>query len=383
MMKNIVLLNILFLITACSNSGGGTSSATPKPATPAPIPPDVVFELEMSCDNPKATTIETGLPFHAKQRFVDIDYYMICTAEELFTLASNPAHYDKNFILGNDIDLFSFYGMDDVDYLTGPITNQFMIGQYPNNPYTGTFIGDGYAISDFRFINNPTSPSEYCGLFGYVKNAQISQIYLDSPRIDSYTDSGKCAPLVGLAEESLISEHLVRYSPIEGIDEEFWSFIRGYKISGLVAKLDSSTISDSYSIIRLETSKNIDIPLAGGLYIDSINSSAIINSFYDGSSLNSFHVDTLKGGIGVFSPTVGVDSIQSASELIINTYYASSTSLSQACSDDSLCSQSNLIPSIDKSLSGDDYFKNKLNEPLMQWNEQYWFFNENEYPETL
>jgi hypothetical protein len=374
-MKNIILILSLLIINSCSKGGGTSSTTTP--------PPDLVFELGLDCSAPRATSINQGLPFHAKQRFLDEDYFLICSAQDLFELGSNPTHYNKNFILGNDIDLFSLYDMSELDYLNGPITNQFMIGRYPNKPYTGVFLGNGYSISDFRFINNPSTPDEYCGLFGYVQNAQISQIYLDSPRVDSYTDAAKCAPLIGLAENSLIFENLVRYSPIEGIDEEYWSFIRGNKISGLVARLDASTVSDSYSIIRLETAKTADMPLAGGLYIDSVNSSSIVNSFYDGSSLNSFHLDTIKGGIGVFSPTNDAENVQPVSELIRNTYYSLSSGFSQACSDDSLCSQSGLTTPIDKTISGEDYFKNKLNEPLLQWNEQYWFFYNDQYPETL
>ncbi len=92
------------------------------------------------------------------------EYTLISTPEELKALGEDSTKWDKNYILGADIDL----GGEEIT----PIGNS-------TTEFTGKFSGDGHTVSNFK-INMPNTL--YVGLFGYsgglimdlgVENAEV------------------------------------------------------------------------------------------------------------------------------------------------------------------------------------------------------------------
>lgn len=91
------------------------------------------------------------------------DPYIIKNSYQLHRLSnlvnSGVAEYaDAYYLLYSDIDLGGFEWT--------PIGTKY-------NPFTGTFNADGYSIHSFKITN---TESECAGVFGYVKNAQITKL---------------------------------------------------------------------------------------------------------------------------------------------------------------------------------------------------------------
>ena len=75
----------------------------------------------------------------------ECDPFLICDAENLNEIGTHPAHWNKHFILTEDIDLSGYDGREG-----RPIFN--IIGRR-NNPFTGVFDGSGHVIRNFTCIS--------------------------------------------------------------------------------------------------------------------------------------------------------------------------------------------------------------------------------------
>ena len=112
------------------------------------------------------------------------DIYQIGTAQDLrdFATAVNEGEYGAFAVLTANIDLNN--------EAWTPIGNA-------TNPYTGTFDGEGYAITNFSYT--ATGPDN--GLFGHVKNATIKNFSISGALTsDGFTNNGT----IGAAEGSTI-----------------------------------------------------------------------------------------------------------------------------------------------------------------------------------
>lgn len=362
----LLLLPLLIILQAC-NSGGGSDSA---PANNIPIenPVPITDNYIPSCDQAPATLSENGFPFHAKGKINGNHYYLICTPLQLAALAVNPQFYSNNFELGADLELFPYYSGN---YELGP-TNQFTIGSV-EQPFSGSFNGNGYSISDFRLTNT----AEHCGLFSYTTSATILNLDLESPRINA--TSGICAPLIGYAEKTTVLNVSIGYYNLssQGYDFIYWSFVEGPQIAGLIGVMDNSVIDSSYSLVNL---KNDTFPLsqAAGFSLVMINNSFIFNSFYDG--VTQLHVDSEQGGITILTPTFSIIGEEGeAAQLIKNVTYSVQSSFTQACWDSATCNGENILL-IDKNQNS-TYFINQNLSPQNQWNAFIWDFSLNpQYP---
>ena len=127
------------------------------------------------------------------------DPYQIATAEDLMQLGETPEDYDKHFILTSDIDL-------DPNLPGGKVFDKAVIAPDTNNieldyqgiPFTGTFDGNGYTISNLNIQSG-----NYLGLFGKINiTAMISNLYLESTEIDA--NGEHIGSLVGWNEGNII-----------------------------------------------------------------------------------------------------------------------------------------------------------------------------------
>ncbi len=93
----------------------------------------------------------------------------ITTKDEFKAIGEDETSWNKNYVLGADIDL----GGEEIT----PIGDC-------NNPFTGKFSGDGHTVSNFK-INKP---DDYCidiGLFGY-NNGTIMNLGVEKAEITGY-----------------------------------------------------------------------------------------------------------------------------------------------------------------------------------------------------
>lgn len=354
-MRNIFLImGFLIILTSCGGSGGGGNSSGTNNGGDNNGGSETVQDFEPLCSDPADPSHS---PFHNKGVKSEIEYYLICNAEQLVSINNSEETLSQTYRIGQDIDLFDYYTGD---YVTNP-TNQFMIGNYPNAPFTGLFIGDHWAISNYRYINQ--EDNTYCGLFGYIKDASVYGIQLENNRIQNYSDTSVCASVVGLADNSIVYEMAVFKEEEQGVPERDWSFVRGTNVAGLIGKMNNSTLYESYAITELQndsqggTFSNLNI---SGI-THEIENSSIVDVFYDGKIEEE--IGTNKAGLFVTAPV--------GSPYIEQVYFSDKIS-SSACFDTNLCDSYDFYY-IDTS-NDQYYFMDSRNQPLSNWNPVNWWF---------
>lgn len=384
-MKIIVLLSLI-LLASCSGGGGGSKSTSKTPVSPIPETPQVLPDIRPTCSDPAANTINQGLPFHAKGRRSGDDYFLICNAEQLAAINSNDNFLSKTFYLGDDIELGFYYTGVTIETFATPAGkpgNQFVIAPNPSKPFTGLFFGDNFAISNFRYVNDNTSNLAYCGFFGYTDGASISGLQLENVRIDA--NVGACGALAGYAKRSYFKDISITTYPIEGFEVNELLFLRGAQVAGMIAKLETSIVSESYSVADLETLSSLSNLLAGGLFLSTSNGSEISDVFYDGKMTLS--PGTTAGSISVYQPVEDLG-FEASPTLFLNVWYSNTKAVTNACSDDPICSSDQIFSvdtldeNLDVSEGGPYFFMYANNEPLASWALDSWWFIGEIDPET-
>ncbi len=158
----------------------------------------------------------------------------------------------KSYVLMNDIDLSTFN--------TGggwiPVGDE-------TTPFTGTFNGNGYTVSNL-FINRPeVTTGKNQGLFGVINNAIIENLIISNVDITIFSGAG----LVGKSDGSEINNCTA--------SGNFKAVGNRSKISGLVG-INNNSIIDNCSISGILTTDGKEC-LVGSLAIE--NSGSIKNSF--------------------------------------------------------------------------------------------------------
>ena len=139
-----------------------------------------------------------------------------------------------DYVLVNDIDELSTGYISTGAGWTG-------IGSSEDS-FTGTFNGQGHAISDL-FINSNTTA--YTGLFAYTEEATIQNLNLFN--VDVYDSNGRTSALVGSSDETTIENCHVTGDV--GTYTGSGSTTANGRCGGLIGWSDSSTIRDSSVII--------------------------------------------------------------------------------------------------------------------------------------
>lgn len=358
-MKNYILFLLLIIITSCGSGGGENNSSSNNTNNP-PNTDNEIQNFEPTCDSPAVSSEHEAFPFHNKGYKDGFEYYLVCNASQLASINNNDEFLSRNYRMGGDIDLFEFY---EGDYVTNP-TNQFMIGEYPDHPFKGVFVGDHWAISNFRLISQDPN---YCGLFGYIKDATISGIQFENARIESEENDAICGSIVGLSESSMLYELAILKEEEDGVDERDWAFVRGSHVAGFIGLMVDTELKESYSVIELQ---NIDdelinsFSISGYTYSFDGNSSAV-NLFYDGK-IESVESKTEISGFSYLDIND-----EEGIPYISNVYYSDKIG-GDPCFSNSLCGDGN-ISYIDTS-SDQYYFMDSRNEPLSSWNPVLWWF---------
>ncbi|MHC4648578.1 MAG: GLUG motif-containing protein [Planctomycetota bacterium] len=207
------------------------------------------------------------------------DPYQISTPNDMNAIGADPCDWDKHFLLTADIDLGAY---------AGEMFN--IIGDYPDNPFTGVFDGNGHTISNFTY--GPATTSSV-GIFGYVNdvNTEIKDLGLVDPNVDGGTDRSWIGSLAGWIEGG---------ATISNCYVEGGSVCGKFNIGGLVGELDTpggGTVSNCYATCNV-TGSQFGI---GGLVgkIESGSGGTITNCYATGTVTGNgtFPVDCGVGGL--------------------------------------------------------------------------------------
>ncbi|MBN1765596.1 MAG: hypothetical protein JW860_10090 [Sedimentisphaerales bacterium] len=235
--------------------------------------------------------------------------FLIEDANDMQAIGIHPEHWDKHFLLTNDIDLSAFDGQDGRDPYN-------IIGYYEseldNQPFTGVFDGGSHTISNFTYVNAATVDN--IGLFGYVDdpNAEIKNLGLLDPNIQ-VTDNDYTGSLISTLKQGSVNACYTNGGSISG----------NFCVGGLVAN-NYGTITDCYTISLVSGSTNgeEELPVgAGG--IAGCNSGTIMNCHTlsnvtgacyagglvglnkSGEIYNSYATGNITGNVNYFGGLVG------------------------------------------------------------------------------
>ena len=118
-------------------------------------------------DNNGATPEPTVTKLYSGGSGTSGDPYQIATTDDLIELSNTSDDWDKHFIQTDDITFDATEA--NVDWngngSNGPAEGFSPIGEDDNNPFTGSYDGDGHTISNL-YIDRPST--NYVGLFGYT-----------------------------------------------------------------------------------------------------------------------------------------------------------------------------------------------------------------------
>ncbi|WP_279385509.1 GLUG motif-containing protein, partial [Clostridium minihomine] len=203
------------------------------------------------------------------------DPYIITSADQLASISTTGL--GKCYKLGNNIDLSSYKDWT-------PIGNT-------SKPFTGTFDGDGYTISNLT-IGTESSPSalSYLGLFGYTGTATIKNVGLKNASI--YSTGDNIGGLVGRCNGNATITNTYITGNVSGC-----SYVGG--LIGCVSG-SNSVISNSYATAEVSGSSNCVGGLVGqnGYYnsnSDYVYGATVINCYANGSVAGSSYIGGLIG----------------------------------------------------------------------------------------
>lgn len=264
--------------------------------------------------------------------------YVISSAEELALLAKVTNEGDKDFsgafyVLGNDINL----GYK----LWTPVGT-------PDNPFSASLDGNGYTVKNFKIVGG-----DYIGLFGYVRNAEIKNLSIES--FDVSADGYSSDNFVYIGGLAGFTDCLRSDTNISGIQVSFSSLsvnasapvIYAGGLTGYInSKGGDTTFSDCFAAggISVKNTHNGGVTYLGGLAgymytysnaISSMESSYFTGSVY-GYGAGKSRVGGLVGEINSYgskyTPSVPVLSAESDDiDVMLKDSFSAASSVKAAC----------------------------------------------------
>lgn len=257
----------------------------------------------------------------------------IATAQELKDYMENfdAQNTTDQIVLTADINMQTLITQDDstADVVHGSIGTV-------ENPFTGTFDGRGYSISNLRIDVVPTDDTmvlnQYVGLFGYVNGAVLKNVSFEGEMtlttgksITSYVGA-----LVGRASNSTVIENVQVVAKVN-LESSFDSNIYFGMLAGMVIDSDVSCVICRYTRSTIDTwtfsRKDNKILYFGGVVGSSSNTNiifAVVSVKFDATIESTFAGNLNIGGV--------VGSITQSSGKIINvaisnTYYITNNAI--------------------------------------------------------
>ena len=250
-------------------------------------------------------TLDNDFAYTIDEFQKDGDNYLIKTHEDLIGLAGyvngGGDTNNKTFLQVADI---AFAHTTNWNNANSTENNYTAIGTN-NNPFLGTFDGQGYTVSGIRIYRGGTSNSDYYqGLFGAVKrNGTVKRVTLSDARITGYHEVGGIAAhtYYSSIEDCTVDANVC----IHAVQSNTYDHggIVGYNQAGPVNRCisratltvaNSSGCKDFGGIVGLNKSNVITDCIAEGVVIPDVNARGAIVGYKDdyyGSTLtrNYYH----------------------------------------------------------------------------------------------
>lgn len=198
------------------------------------------------------------------------DPYQIWTAVQMNGVGENTANWNKHFRLMANIDMSAYAG------------TQYRIIGTAAVPFTGSFDGNGYVISNLTY--ETTDAVDNVGLFGYIKNGSVKKLALNSVRISSGGQfvGGLAGQNAGTLDDCQVTGSVSGYYYVGGIaGQNSGQLTRGEAdvsvrgtdyIGGLTGYNKSGAISTCFAVGSVTGARCVG-GLAGGVFEGSIRSS--------------------------------------------------------------------------------------------------------------
>lgn len=178
------------------------------------------------------------------------DPFRIRTDQQLMTLSTLPAHWDRHFVLTADIDLGGVF-------YSAPVIGS---NQYNGSPFSGTFDGRGFSVRNLHSTG---------GLFGYVRGAVIKNLGV----VDAVIEQGDVAGAICNYNEGSLIENCFSTGTVSALYDAGgicgWSY-RQYKGTGPMPDAGVPQIRSCYSTVHVRVTHANRLPpityaSAGGL----------------------------------------------------------------------------------------------------------------------
>lgn len=118
-------------------------------------------------------------------------YYIVKTEDQLRSIGKGKYAMSYNYILDANISL----------------TQEWASIGDEDNPFTGSFNGNGFIISNLK---NTDKTAKYAGLFGWVEGGTIYNVTLKNTDIASAASKGKhVSPIVGVCLDGKVYDNVV------------------------------------------------------------------------------------------------------------------------------------------------------------------------------
>lgn len=189
----------------------------------------------------------------------------IYTLEDLQWLSENPSAWGDNWVLGANIDASETASWNNGQGLSpiGDSPTEFGVRQ--QIPFTGTFDGQGYEISNIT-INRPDEP--YVGFFGQVISGAVENLKLTQLSVEGYRYVGG---MIGYAQDTSI----ISNCSVEGD-------VVGYEIvGGLIGEVYRSN-----EISECHTSGSVTTTMWGGGISGDLYTYSTITNCYSYCEIN-------------------------------------------------------------------------------------------------
>ena len=207
------------------------------------------------------------------------DPYEISNLADLRHLSENDSYWNDHFVLTSDIDAsdtrnWNVVGNEALGFST--IGNSIL--STGDNAFTGTFLGNGYTISNL-YINRV---QDDVGLFGNLKDASIERLSLQSPEISGNLAVGA---LAGHSNNSHISYCIVLSGSVEAT---------GDYGGGLIGASERNTIVGCITSVAVSGNAILG-GLAGALFETALSASCAISEITGNSVIGGI------AGLGIES----------------------------------------------------------------------------------
>ncbi|AKN32427.1 hypothetical protein Ccar_16810 [Clostridium carboxidivorans P7] len=118
-------------------------------------------------------------------------YYMVKTEDQLHSIGKGKYAMSYNYILDSNISL----------------TQEWTAIGDDDNPFTGSFNGNGFTISNLK---TTSKTAKYIGLFGYVEEGSIYNVTLKNVNIESSGNNRRSiSPIVAICLDGKVYDNVV------------------------------------------------------------------------------------------------------------------------------------------------------------------------------